>query len=422
MRNWAGNVRFEAAGLLRPGSVAELQAVVARERRLRPLGTGHSFSPIADTTGYLVSLAGLPPVTDIDSERGTVRVSAGLRYSDVAPRLHAAGLALPNLGSLPHISVAGAVATGTHGSGDANGSLATAVAGLELVTASGDLVSVSRGADPARLSGLVVSLGACGIVTALTLDTVPAFDVRQYVYRDVAFSAVAGHFDEVTGSGYSVSMFTDWTADRFTGIWVKLTGQRPPPPDWLGGRLSRADLHVIAGMPAANCTPQLGVPGPWHERLPHFRADFTPSAGAELQSEYLVAREHAVAALAALAAIRAELAPVILVSELRTVAADELWLSPAYQRDSAAFHFTWVPDTEKVLPLLASVEAALAPFAARPHWGKIFAVPPDQLARVSPRLADFRRVVHEFDPAGKFSNPMLDSVLLGSGRKHSGPG
>jgi xylitol oxidase len=413
MRNWAGNVTFSAAGLLRPGSVAELQEMVARERQLRPLGTGHSFSPVADTTGYLVSLAGLPPLLEVANDRRTVTVSAGLRYSDIAPRLNAAGLALPNLASLPHISVAGAVATGTHGSGDKNGSLGSAVAGLSMVTASGDLMSVSRDADPARLAALVVSLGACGIVTALTLDTVPSFNVRQYVYRDLAFSQAAAHFDEVTGAGYSVSMFTDWAADRFTSVWVKLAGeQEPPPPDWLGSRLSGVGVHMIPDMPAANCTAQLGLPGPWHERLPHFRADFTPSAGSELQSEYLVPRRHAVPALAALAAIRTELAPVILAGELRTVAADQLWLSPAYQRDSAAFHFTWVPDARAVLPVVASVEAALAPFAARPHWGKVFVLPPGRVARLYPRMDDFRKVTRELDPAGKFSNAMLERIPL----------
>ena len=412
VRNWAGNVAFGAAGLLQPASVAELQQLAATGRRLRALGTGHSFSPIADTSGYLVSVAGLPPLVELDSARGRVRVSAGLRYSDIAPRLHAAGRALRNLGSLPHISVGGAVATGTHGSGDKNGSLATAVAQVEFVTAGGELVTVGRDSDPDQFAGLVVSLGACGIMTALTLDTIPAFDVRQHVYLDLPFSEAAAHFGEITASGYSVSMFTDWAADRFTGVWLKLTGQQGrPPPDWLGSHPASAAVHMIAGMPAENCTPQLGRPGPWHERLPHFRAGFAPSAGAELQSEYLMPREHAAAALAALASIRTALAPVTLVSELRTVAADGLWLSPAYQRDSAAFHFTWVPDQAAVLPVLAAVEAALEPFAARPHWGKIFSIGPDQVASRYPRMDDFRRLAAQFDPAGTFGNAMLDAYL-----------
>lgn len=413
IRNWAGNITFGAAGLLRPASVAEVQRLVAQERQLRPLGTAHSFSTVADTAGYLVSLAGLPPLVELDSERSAARVSASLRYSDVAPRLHAAGRALRNLASLPHISVAGAVATGTHGSGGRNGSLATAVSEVELVTADGDLVRVSRESDPARFPGLVVALGACGIVTALTLDTVAAFSARQYVYQDLPFTQAVGHLDEITASGYSVSMFTDWAADRFTAVWLKLTDQQgsPPPADWFGSRPAETDLHMIAGMSAASCTPQLGVPGPWHERLPHFRPEFTPSAGAELQSEYLVAREFAEPALAALTAISSQLTPITLVCEVRTIAADNLWLSPSYQRDSVAFHFTWVPDARAVRPVLASVEAALAPFAARPHWGKIFSMTPDGVAGLYPRMDDFRQLVRELDPTGKFSNAMLDSYL-----------
>jgi alditol oxidase len=413
MRNWAGNVTFGAIGLLRPGSIAELQRLVAHEQRVRPLGTAHSFSPIADTTGSLVSLAGLPPLVEADSDRGAVRVAAGLRYSDIAPRLHGAGLALRSLGSLPHISVGGAVATGTHGSGDRNGSLATAVSEIELVTADGDLVIVSRGSDPAIFGGLVVALGACGIVTALTLDAVPAFSVRQLVYQDLTFGRAAEHFDEITGSAYSVSMFTDWAADRFTEIWLKLTDEQDAPPgdDWFGSRPAEAELHMLAGISPANCTPQLGVPGPWHDRLPHFRADLTPSAGAELQSEYLVAREHAVPAFAALTAISADLAPVTLVSEIRTIAADQLWLSPSYQRDSVAFHFTWIPEVSAVLPALARVEAALEPFAARPHWGKIFSLGPELVASLYPCMGGFRQLARAWDPAGKFSNAMLDSYL-----------
>jgi alditol oxidase len=406
--NWAGNVRFGAATFARPASVSELQQLVARARRIRAIGTAHSFSPIADTDGVLVTTAGLPGSIDIDSARASVRVAAGMRYSHVAPRLQERGLALPNLASLPHISVAGAVATGTHGSGNGNGSLATSVTEIELVTASGDLITVSAADEP----GMVVSLGACGIVTALTLQAVPAFEVRQYVFERVPFEQAHLHFDDMTASGYSVSMFTDWQADRFTQVWLKLADDGVPGPHWHGGTAASHDLHPIAGRPAANCTPQLGLPGPWHERLPHFRAEFTPSAGDELQSEYLIPREHAAAALAGLTGISAELAAVTQVSEVRTVAQDRLWLSPAYQRACAAFHFTWVPDPAAVLPVVTSVEAVLADFGARPHWGKVFRAPGRY-----PRLDDFGRLIAGLDPSGKFGNPMLDQLL---GRASSG--
>jgi alditol oxidase len=408
--NWAGNVTFRAAAVHRPASVPELQRLIASSARIRALGTAHSFSLVADTDGDLVTLAGLPPAVDVDTAAAAVRVSAGLRYSDIAPRLHAAGLALANLASLPHISVAGAVATGTHGSGDANQSLAAAVSALELVTAGGDLLQVSRDADPGRFPGIVVALGACGVVTSLTLDAVPAFALRQWVYEDVPFAAVEAAFDDITPAAYSVSMFTDWRGERMTQVWLKRAEPAEvPPARWHGGRLAGADLHPITGMPAGSCTPQLGRPGPWHERLPHFRPEFTPSAGEELQSEFLLGREHAADALTALSRVGATLAPAVQVSEIRTVAADDLWLSPAYGRDSVAFHFTWVPDAKAVAPALAAAQAALAPFEPRPHWGKLAVIPAADVAGRYPRMEDFRRLVAEFDGPGQFRNEYTDA-------------
>lgn len=416
LTNWAGNVHFQAATVHRPVSVPELQRLVASSDRIRALGTAHSFSLIADTDGDLVSLARLPPVVDVDTAAAAVRLSAGLRYSDVAPRLQAAGLALANLASLPHISVAGAVATGTHGSGDTNQSLAAAVSAVELVTPDGTLIQVRRDTDPDRFPGLVVALGACGVVTSLTLDAVPAFAVRQWVYEDLPFARVAVAFDEITSAAYSVSMFTDWRDQRMTQVWLKhAEPAKVPPPHWHGGRLARTDVHPIAGMPADNCTPQLGRPGPWHERLPHFRPEFTPSAGEELQSEFLMSREHAADALAALGRISATLAPVVQVSEIRTAAADDLWLSPAFRRDSVAFHFTWVPDANAVAPALAAAQAALAPFEPRPHWGKLSTIPAAIVASRYPRMDDFRRLVGEFDGPGQFRNEFADAYTRPSG-------
>jgi alditol oxidase len=417
LANWAGNVQYQAAAVHRPASVGELQLLVSRSRRIRALGTGHSFSLVADTTGDLVSLAGLPQRVEVSAGRTEVTVSAGLRYSQLAPRLHAAGLALANLASLPHICVAGAVATGTHGSGNANASLAAAVSALELVTAAGDLITVRREADPDRFGGLVVALGACGIVTSLTLDVIPAFTVRQWVYEGIPLAIVTALFDEITAAAYSVSMFTDWRERRLTQAWLKRAGEdaRAPSADWLGGRLAGHDLNPLARMPAANCTPQLGLAGPWHERLPHFRSEFNPSAGEELQSEYLIAREHAVDALVALDEIRGLLAPVVQVSEIRTVAADELWLSPSSERACVAFHFTWVRDVRAVAPALASVEAALAPFSPRPHWGKLSTIPAGTVAACYPRMDDFRRLVQELDPDATFRNDMVDAYLRPAG-------
>ena len=410
--NWAGNVEFRAAGVRRPRTVAGLAAMVAGSTRARALGTGHSFSRIADTPGELISVAGLPQIADIDAVAATVTAAAGVRYGDLARRLNAAGWALPNLASLPHVSVAGACATGTHGSGDGNGGLATAVSAVEMVTADGDLATVARDTDPAGFPGTVVALGTLGIVTRLTLGTVPAFGIRQYVYEDLPAGQVLEHFDEIFSSGYSVSLFTDWRGPGIRQAWLKRRADAPdagtPGPRWMGGRRADGPRHPVAGLPATACTGQLGVPGPWHERLPHFRPEFTPSAGDELQSEYLLPRAHATDALAALRPVAERLAPVVRTSEIRTIAADDLWLSPAYQRDTAGFHFTWIKDWAAVAPALALVEERLAPLRARPHWGKLFGTSPETVRGLYPRWDDFRRLMHRYDPAGKFRNDLLD--------------
>jgi alditol oxidase len=412
--NWAGNVTFGAERFHRPASVGELQGIVAASTRVHALGTGHSFNRLADTPGDLVTVAGLPRVIEVDTANDAVTVSAGLPYGEVAAELNRAGRALPNLASLPHISVAGACATGTHGSGDGNGGLATAVSAAQMVTADGDLVTMSRRADPGRFPGMVVALGALGIVTRVTLDTVPAFDVRQHVYEGLAYEQVTGHFGEIMSAAYSVSLFTDWRAPRICQAWLKRRADAvspPPEPGWMGSRPAGGPRHPVPGMPAANTTEQLGVPGPWHERLPHFRPEFTPSAGDELQSEFLLPREQAASALLALDQIAGRLAPVTQISEIRTVAADDLWLSPSYLQDSVAFHFTWVSDWPAVQPVLTQAEERLMALQARPHWGKLFTAGAAELSGRYPRLPDFRRLMRERDPSGKFRNDFLDRCL-----------
>ncbi len=415
MVNWAGNVTFGARRFHRPSTVDGVRELVAGSERVRALGTGHSFSPIADTVGDLVSLMGLPPDIDIDPDQRVVRVGAGVRYGDLAEHLDASGYALHNLGSLPHISVGGACATATHGSGDGNGNLATAVSALQLVTADGDLIELSRATDGDLFAGAVVGLGALGVVTSLTLDILPSFDIRQYVYEDLPREQLDRRWDEIFASGYSVSLFTDWNAPRINQVWVKrqvsATDGWAPNTSWLDARLADGPRHPVRGLPTDYCTEQLGVSGPWHMRLPHFRPEFTPSSGQELQSEFLVSRHHAIEALHGLDPIADRIAAVLQVSEIRTVAADDLWMSPSYGRDSAAIHFTWVDDARAVMPVIDAVEEHLAPFAARPHWGKLFGSDPDVIADRYDRLADFRQLVERYDPLGKFRNDLLDRYL-----------
>ncbi|MEU1488400.1 FAD-binding protein [Streptomyces sp. NPDC005752] len=407
--NWAGNITFGAERLHTPTSMAELQDIVSAGTAVKVLGTGHSFNTVADTRGDLISVTGLPRSVEIDREAGTATVSAGLRFGELTGTLHRSGFALHNLGSLPHISVAGACATGTHGSGVGNRSLAGAVRALELVTADGRIVTLKRG--DADFAGAVVSMGALGVVTRLTLDLVPAFEIQQWVYEGLPPEQALHRFDEVMSQAYSVSLFTGWHGGPIDQVWLKHRvedgGPRTAPRRWHGATLAQGPRHPVPGVAAEHCTEQQGTRGPWHARLPHFRLEFTPSNGEELQSEYFVARHDAVAAYEALDRIRQRFSPVLQIGEIRTVAADDLWLSPAQGRDSVAFHFTWVPDTAAVTPVLGAIEDALAPFRARPHWGKVFTTPPGTLRELYGHYADFERLVERLDPTGTFRNEFL---------------
>ncbi|MFF4370543.1 FAD-binding protein [Streptomyces sp. NPDC001594] len=406
--NWAGTLTYRARRLHRPTSLAELRALVAGAERIRALGSGHSFSRVADSRHELVRLDGLPPVFEIDSVRRTVTVGAGMRYADIIGPLHRAGHALANLASLPHISVAGSVATGTHGSGDGNRCLSAAVSGLELIAPDGSAVTLDREGRPGDFDGAVVALGALGIVTRVTLDLEDAFDVAQEVRVDVPLDEIAARFDEVFAAAYSVSAFTDWRSEG-AAVWLKRRVGRADS-GWSGGRPADRPLHPVPGMPADSSTGQLGRPGPWFERLPHFRPELVPGAGAELQSEYYLPRSQAARAFAALRGIGHVLAPLLHVAEVRTVRADGLWLSPAYRRDAAAFHFTWVKDPDRVAPAIAAVEEALLPLGARPHWGKVTLLSPERLVALYERAADFARLADELDPGRVFGNELTDRL------------
>jgi alditol oxidase len=410
--NWAGTHAYRAGVLHRPASVDELRRIVAGAPRIRVLGSRHSFTDIADSDA-LVSLDGLPADIAVDRDARTVTVGGALRYGELAEALHGEGLALHNLASLPHISVAGAVATATHGSGDRNGNLATAVAGLELVTSEGDVVTARRGETD--FDGMVVGLGALGAVTRVTLDVEPAYEVRQRVFEGLPWDALAGHFDAITSAGHSVSVFTRWgdTADQ---VWIKRRVDATEPedvwPDLFGAVAATVDRHPILGIDPVNCTPQLGRPGRWSDRLPHFRMGFTPSAGEEIQSEYVVPRRHGLAAIAAVRAIGDAVRPVLQVSEIRTIAADDLWLSMQHGTDTVAIHFTWTREPAAVAEAVERVEAALAPFAFRPHWGKLFAADAAAIAQRYERLPDFRALAERLDPRGAFRNAWLERHVL----------
>ncbi len=403
--------------MIEADTTEEIVTAMARSGPLKALGSRHSFNTIADSSGTMITLDESRPSIRLDRVRQTVTVSGGTRYGDVGAALQADGFALPNLASLPHISVAGACATGTHGSGNTNPVLASSVAAIEVVTAAGELRQFSRTEDPDVFPGLVVHLGALGIITSLTLDVVPAFDVRQHVHERLSFDAVREHFDEIMSSAYSVSLFTDWQRPGFTTVWRKVrvgdVDRHDPTVAFFGALPANEHLHPLPGLDALPCTPQLGDRGPAHERLPHFRMAFTPSSGDELQSEYLLPRERAVEAIEALWSLHQRISALVQVSEVRTVAADAFWMSPCHGRDSVALHFTWKPDWPSVRELLPDIERALTPFTPRPHWGKLFTMDTASVRSCYPQLPRFVELARHLDPSGRFRNVFLDQFVFG---------
>jgi alditol oxidase len=418
LTNWAGNFEYSTENLYPAASLEQAREFVKTHSTLKVLGTRHCFNKIADSSSQFLSLKGVDEVLSLDPQAHTVTVAAGITYGQLSPYLHSRGFGLHNLASLPHISVAGSCSTGTHGSGDKNGNLATAASALEIVTASGELLRLSRQNDGEKFAGAVVGLGALGVITKVTLTIQPTYMMRQYVYENLPLAQVKDHFDAIEASAYSVSLFTDWQKQRFNEMWIKSRTEKgqtfEATPEFYGAKLATGNLHPIAELSAENCTEQMGVPGPWYERLPHFRMGFTPSAGKELQSEYFVPRPHAVEAILAVERLRDQISPHLLISEIRVIAGDDLWMSPCYKQPCATIHFTWKQDWPAVSKLLPVIEKELRPFKARPHWGKLFATRPAELKSIYEKLPAFIDLCKTYDPQGKFHNEFLNTNIFSS--------
>lgn len=415
--NWAGNITYSTDAVGTPADLDEVRVMVRKCHELRALGSRHSFNRIADSTRNQISLARFEQI-EIDEKARTVTVGAGIKYGQLAPVIDGRGFALHNLASLPHISVAGAIATATHGSGIHNGNLATAVRALEMVTANGDVVHLSREKDGDAFAGAVVGLGSLGIVTRVTLELQMTYQVAQTVYQNLSFDHLEHHLDEIFGAGYSVSLFTDWQNHQATQVWIKRRlaagDSNEWPAEFFGAKRATEKLHPVTGHSAESCTEQMGVPGPWYERLPHFKMNFTPSSGRELQTEYFVPRERGYEAILAVEKLRDQITPHLFVTELRTIAADDLWVSTAYRRDSMAIHFTWKPEWDAVKLILPEIEAQLKPFGPRPHWAKLFTLAPGPLQAQYARLAEFKAMAKRYDPNGKFRNEFIETNLYSS--------
>lgn len=414
--NWSGNYTYSTDRLIEPATLADVQAAVRATSKAQALGSRHSFNGIADSTVEQISLRQFQHM-ELNAAEETVTIGGGVRYGELAPWLDERGFALHNLASLPHITVVGACATGTHGSGVHNGSLSTAVSALQLVNGRGDVLELSRAQDEERFAGAVVSLGAVGLVTRVTLNVQPTFQMRQVVYLDLPFAELERNFDAIFGAGYSVSLFTDWQNARATQVWIK---SKVDPgttfaiaPEFFGAKAATRKMHPLLDHHAEFTTDQLGVPGPWYERMPHFLMRFTPSSGQELQTEYFVPRAHALDAIRAVETLRDEITPHLFVSELRCIAADDLWMSQCYQQDSFALHFTWKPDRPQMLQVLALIEEKLAPFNVKPHWAKLFTMSPASIQARYTRLDDFRGLLAETDPDGRFRNEFIQANIFG---------
>ncbi|MEJ7766355.1 MAG: FAD-binding protein [Chitinophagaceae bacterium] len=413
LKNWAGNIQYSTNNVFYPQSVEDVQELVKKCKKLRVLGTRHCFNRIADSKDNLVSSRELNKVVSLDTQARTVTVEGGIKYGALAPYLHEKGFALHNLASLPHISVAGSIATATHGSGVKLGNLATAVRALELVTASGDMVHLSKEKDGEKFLAAVVGLGALGMVTKVTLAIEPTFNVKQQVFVKLPMATLKENFEKIVSAAYSVSLFTDWQSESINEVWIKSrvgdATSFQASNEFFGAPAATKNLHPIVELSAENCTEQMGVSGPWHERLPHFKMGFTPSAGKELQSEYYVPIQHAMDAILAVKILSKQIGHHLLITEIRTIAADDFWMSPCYKQASATIHFTWKQDWPAVSKLLPLIEKELAPFRARPHWGKLFSISPKELSNRYDKMQDFKKMAAMYDPEGKFSNAFLET-------------
>lgn len=446
LRNWSENIRFASAPVHAPRSLEELQEIVRASRKVRVLGTRHSFNDAAaidaqvdvdgtqevqeDPSGAYISLEHLNAPLEFDHERGTVTCNGGITYGELCTLMHSEGVALHNTASLPHITVAGACSTGTHGSGDGNGNLSTAVVGLEMVTADGELKSLTLEEDRDVFEGSVVALGGLGVVTRMTLAMEPAFSMQQYVYEDLPSTELYENFDEIMSGAYSVSLFPDWQDGLVNQVWFKHRtgssgkgkGQRATeldpvdlglPSEIFGAKAASTHVHPVPGLSAEGLTLQMGIPGAWHDRLHHFQIDSTPASGDELQTEYFVPRAHAVPALQAVESLRDRFKSMLWVSEIRSVAADRMWLSQSYGTPTIGIHFSWRKNWPVVREVMPLVEEALAPYEVRPHWGKLFSMSPKQVQAAYPKIEDFKTLQRSTDPDGKFRNGYLDRFVFG---------
>lgn len=280
---------------------------------------------------------------------------------------------------------------------------------MQLISPDGDLIDVDR--SHPDFDGMVIALGALGPVVRITLDIEPSYQVQQDGYANLSWDAIVGHFDQVSNAGYSVSVMTMWAEPSARQVWVKTR---------LGDDHPRTNLADLGATPipvadlghGANMNP-FGSPGPWSRRLPHFRLDSTPSRGHEIQVEWMVPRSAFPGVALSLREHGDLIDSMLVITELRTVAGDDQWLSPTQGQDVVGVHFTCNPDTDRVLSVLHVIEPILLAAGGRPHWGKFFLASAAELAPRYPQLDRWLRLRDRFDPGHKFGNAFIADHLTG---------
>jgi xylitol oxidase len=417
LQNWAKSLTYSTSNVYYPKNVEDVQEIVKKCAKLRIIGSRHSFSKIADSTEALICLDFLNKLVSLDKVNHTVTVEGGMKYGNLCEYLHENGYALNNLASLPHISIAGSIATATHGSGVSNYSLTSSVVSFELVKADGEVIVISR-KDGELFKATVVGLGGFGVVTKVTLELEPTYEIQQDVYTKLPMAALEKNFMEIASGAYSVSLFTNWQNKTINEVWFKAkvpkNGPKKYAPELYGAKLATKKMHPVETQDAEPCTDQLGIPGPWYDRLPHFRMKFNPSTGKELQTEFFIPIEKAYEAIMAIESLNEKISPYVLITEVRMIKGDTDWMSPTYKRDSIGIHFTWKQEWETVQKLIPQVEAVLEPLDPRPHWAKLFSMSPSKLQSKYEKIDEFRALLKKFDPTGKFRNEFMNTYIFGN--------
>jgi L-gulonolactone oxidase len=423
--NWAGNQaalpRHYVVARSEADVVAAVSRGVAERERVRPVGSGHSFTDIAVTDGIIVDVAALAGVRSIDHATRLVTVGAGTRLADLNAALHDNGLALPNLGDVDRQTIAGAIGTATHGTGTRFNCISAAVAGVRVVTGDGGVLTVDGRSRPELLGPLRANLGALGILTEVTLQCVDAFNL-QAVEETLDIDELLASFDEVAAGNEHVEFY--WFPGTRTGL-RKVNNRTTDPlrynrrkafvADEIMGnavfgalvRLGRRRPQLVA--PALKAAVPIGQ----RKRIvaPSHTVFCSPRRVKFVEMEYAVPREALRDAFAEVRRIAdSAAAPITFPIEVRVLDADDIPLSMASGRPSG-FIAVHVDAGSSHEAYFAAVEAAMARYDGRPHWGKLHRLGHEQLARLYPRWHEFMAARDELDPDRHFANPYLDRVL-----------